>query len=66
MEPNIKETIDIKEETKDMNIAKNRLRSLIKDRIVEDTKLRNREISRDLSKSTLVDTTLKKSGKYGY
>ncbi len=73
MEPNIKGTTNIKEDIRYMKIelnenkkdmSKDKKRNLNKD--VEDTKLGNRELFRDLSKSTLVDTTLKKSDKNDY
>jgi hypothetical protein len=55
----IKETIKNKKDMK-----KDKIRNLNMD--VKGIKLGSRELFRDLSKSTLVDTTLKKSGKDDY
>ncbi len=57
MEPNIREKINIEEKMREIKILNN---------MVKGTKLGNRELFRDLSKSALVDTTLKKSGKNDY
>ncbi len=75
MEMNIKETINLREDLRYMEIEINtnkeymrrqrhKTRNLNED--VEGTKLGNRELFRDLSKSMLVDTTLKKSGYNDY
>ena len=63
MEPYIKETINIKEEMIDMRTEMKEKKTRNLNNIVEGIKLGNRELFRDLSKSALVDTTLKKSSR---